>query len=373
MNFKKTTGLLAAAFGLVALFSVEASAQVPTVTASAVGNTVTIDVSLPPGAVGYTLFVGYSPGGSLVPGGINLPANITHIVVNAPSATYYLRARAIGFVNGGFIFGPESANVSVVAGSQPCASAPAAPTLSVNVANAEVTLNWDANPAQAMYEVGWSRFSGTTEFGDSTTSNTFTRVAPAVGSYFARVRTRTACGLSAFSNEVAFQVTNLALGSGPRTPDPPPGQLLPMPGYAPAVVQEIARRYPGDLAVACKGRNAWLFKLVRELRKYDSRWAMNWKRGWYNSEYSSDIVTYNGTNGPDVTATHVYLADVISGECESNLPVFNWQNVTQNTWNAARLNPGACGNRDCAAWTLVPYLNAGYPATSPADEGKKEQ
>ena len=73
-------------------------------------------------------------------------------------------------------------------------------------------------------------------------------------------------------------------------------------------------------------------------------------------------VTYNPTNQPDATATEVYLADVLSGECESNIPVFNWERVTNETWRADADNPGACANRWCAAWTIAPYLAAGYPA-----------
>jgi hypothetical protein len=114
-----------------------------------------------------------------------------------------------------------------------------------------------------------------------------------------------------------------------------------------------------------------LFKLVRELRKYDSRWGLNWKRGYTNTQFSTDIVTFNPGAVPDVGAQEIYLADVLSAECEGNVPVFNWQAVTQVTWQAGR--DGLCANRYCAEWTLAPYLAAGFPATSPADAREKEQ
>ena len=375
MKSKKTTGLVAAAFGLVAFFSVEAAAQIPapTVSASAFGNTVTIDVALPPGALTYTLSVGTSSGASNV-AVVTLPAlaQFTHIVVNAPSGTYFLRAQAFA----GAIQTPVSSEATVTAGSA-CTTTPAAPTVAVNVANAEVTVSWNAEPGAQVYQVLYSRFAGVTEFAEAVAGTSVTRIAPSTGNFFVKVRVATACG-TATSVEMPLTVTSLALGSGPRTPDPAPGQLLPMPSYANAVVQDIARRYAGDLAAhsgpACKSNNTWLFKLIRELRKYDSRWGMNWKRGWVDTTFSTDVVTYNGTAGPDATAQQVYLSDVLSAECEANVPVFNWQVITQNTWNVWNTpDRSLCANRYCAAWTITPYLLAGFPATSPADEREKEQ
>ncbi len=448
MNWKKTTGLAAAVFGLVAFFSVEASAQAPTVTATAIGNTITIDVALPPGTQTYTLGAGTAPGQYNIRILPQIPATSTHAVLhNVPNGTYYLRAAVgtaisneaqvtvgapssaqgptvtatasgntitvdvalppgtrtytlgagtasgqynIGIVpqipamfthfvltvpNGTYylraaVGSAMSNEVQVTVGVPACTSAPTPPVLTVNVANAAVTLNWDAAAGATRYEIGWSRVPGITEFGDVSSTNSITRHAPYVGTFYARVRTTTACGTSGFSNEVAIQVASMGVGSGPRTPDPGPNQLLPMPSYALAVVQQIGRQYAGDLAAHrgpnCKGQNMWLFKLVRELRRYDSRWGLNWKRG-YAGTFSTDIVTYNPGAVPDVGATEIYLADVLSGECESNIPVFNWQAVTTETWNAGRA--GLCANRYCAMWTLDPYVAAGFLA----DEGEKKE
>jgi hypothetical protein len=362
MEFKKPTGLAAPVFGLVAFFSVEASAQAPTVTATAIGNTITIDVALPPGTQTYTLGAGTASGQYNIRILPQIPATQTHAVLhNVPNGTYYLRA-AVGSA--------ISNEAQVTVGAAACTSAPAPPVLTVNVANAAVTLNWDAAAGATRYEIGWSRAPGITEFGDVSSTNSITRYAPYLGTFYARVRTTTACGTSGFSNEVAIQVTSMGLGSGPRTPNPGPNQLLPMPSYASAVVQQIARQYAGDLAAHrganCKGQNMWLFKLVRELRRYDSRWGLNWKRG-YPGTFSTDIVTYNPGAVPDVGATEIYLADVLSAECEGNIPVFNWQAVTQVTWESGR--QGLCANRYCAMWTLEPYVAAGFLA----DEGEKKE
>ncbi len=341
--------------------TVGASAQGPTVTATASGNTITIDVALPPGTLSYTLAAGTSPGNYNIRVVPQVPATLTHFVFNVPNGTYYIRA-AVGSA--------ISNEVQVTAGAAPCTAAPVPPVLTASVANSAVTLNWDAHAAATGYEIGWSRYPGVTEFGDGAATNSITRYAPYIGTFYARVRTRTACGTSAFSNEVTISVTSLGIGGGPRTADPPPGQLLEMPSYALAVVQQIARQYPGDLAAhsggACKANNTWLFKLVRELRKKDSRWGLNWKRG-YPGVFSTDIVTFNPGAVPDVGATEIYLADVLSGECESNIPVFNWRAVTTETWNAGRA--GLCANRYCAMWTLDPYIAAGFLA----DEGQKPQ
>jgi hypothetical protein len=358
MKCKKTVGRLTAALGLVVLFSVEAAAQVPPLSAVAVGNVVTIDIGeipgVPPGLVqGHTLVVGSSPGGSEILT-INLPANLTHLVVTAPDATYYLRVQAFA----GAVRSLFSQEVSVTTGLPACTTAPTAPLVTPTVTGGTIKLDWTAVPGASHYNVHWAQFSGTTFFTDTIATNTHSRYAGILGTFFARVQVTTPCG-TAVSEEVPFTIENLALGSGPRTPDPPPGQLLPMPGYAAGVVDEIARTYSNDLRVACHGNTTWLFKLVRELRRRDSRWGLNWKRGYRNSTMSADVVTYNPTDGPDVGAQHIYLVDVISGVCESNIASFQYTGITNETWEAGR--QGLCANRWCAEWTIAPYLAAGYP------------
>ena len=148
------------------------------------------------------------------------------------------------------------------------------------------------------------------------------------------------------------------LPSGGRAADPPGNQLLPVPGYGESVVMEAARRYPGQLARACKNNHEWLFLLVNALRAHDTRWGLNWKRG-NAGDMSSDIVAYNPTNRPDEGNGQVYIFDVIGAECEANRPTFI--DGTPGTW-AARGDAMCGAGTYCVKWTLQPYMQAGFPA-----------
>jgi hypothetical protein len=147
------------------------------------------------------------------------------------------------------------------------------------------------------------------------------------------------------------------LGNGPRTPNPPRGQRLPVPDYGLDVVLETAAMYPQELRRACKDDHRWLFHLVENLRKRDSRWGLNWKRGDQNQGMSSDVVSYNPSEDEDEGNGAVYIFDVLRAECEENTPGFS--NITAATWAAAG-NP-LCGHDTyCVKWTLQPYLAAGH-------------
>ena len=126
-----------------------------------------------------------------------------------------------------------------------------------------------------------------------------------------RVVTGNACGTSP-SAEVSFTAGTVTppgtpppAGSGPRTPDPVAGQpgvivhrgdpLLPIPSYAPGVVAALGAAFPGEAALArpsecAGGNNNFLYRVVRELRKRDTRWGLNYKRGNFGSPSRTDIV-----------------------------------------------------------------------------------
>jgi hypothetical protein len=115
--------------------------------------------------------------------------------------------------------------------------------------------------------------------------------------------------------------------------------------------------YPQELRRACKDDHRFLFHLVEELRKIDSRWGLNWKRGDRNQGMSSDVVAFNPSDEPDEGNGAVYLFDVLRAECEENQPGFS--NITAGTW-AATGNP-LCGHDTyCTKWTLEPYIAAGH-------------
>ncbi len=356
-----TTGLFAAC-GLVALFSVEAAAQAPTLSATANGPSVTITWTQVPGALGYEIQAALA--GTSYVATVPLPASTTRIVVTAPLATYQLRVRAFGVGLVGPWSNIETLTVSA-APSPPACSPPAAPVVSATVQGLGVTLNWPAVPGAAGYQLQWSRFSGGTELVELTAGTSQTKNIGVAGTFFARVVALSACG-NAASPEVAFTLPAAGSppapgptpGGGNRSPNPGPGQLLPPPTYGDAVVMDVYRRYPGDFANSC-GNNVWLFRVVNALRQRDTRWGLNWKRGQRGS-LSQDIVTFNPTDRPDNGEAQIYLFDVIGSHCEGPRPTFN--NVTDATWSAGAQGLCGAGNTWCAKWTLDPYLTAGFPA-----------
>jgi hypothetical protein len=117
-----------------------------------------------------------------------------------------------------------------------------------------------------------------------------------------------------------------------------------------SVVNAVASAYRADLLNSCVehgGNNVWLYRLVRELRRHDTRWGLNWKRGRVG-DMSQDVVDYNFSADPDEGTTNVYIIDVIGGHCGSN-PGPAWVDNTEATRQG-----GTIGR-----WTLQPYLAAG--------------
>jgi hypothetical protein len=343
MMSKKTLGLITLVF-VVLLRPQWAAAQSPYqpyLLVTATGLRVTIQWTPIAGAHGYNIQVGTAPGAANI-GSVVIPSSLpTHVVVDAPPGTYYLRVRAYA----GSIAGPFSNEASITVGAS-CAPPPP-PAAGAVVSGSNVTIGWGAVPNTLAYRVEFGRTPGAVEHAQNLLPNTtsFTQHVPLAGTFYARVLAGNACGI-ATSNEVAFTIAG---GSGPRTPDPPPGGRLPMPGYGPAVAQAVAAAFPGDLQNSCVefgGNNIWLFRLVQALRQYDSRWGLNWKRQVFG-DMSQDIVTYNYGAGPDEDSRNVYGIDVIVGHCGPR-PGWNWHDVT---------DPNGAGAR----WTLLPYLHAGFP------------
>lgn len=350
MNRRRTTSVAVAVCGIVGLFAADAAAQAPTLSATAVADTVTIQWTPLVGATGYTITVEGTLNAS-----VNLPSSVTQIIVKPPAGSYRVRVR--GFA--GTLVGPLSNEAVVTVGAgqpQPCGGPPAAPALTAGTSGLSVTLNWGAVAGATGYIIQWSRFPGGTELTETTAANSAQKYVGSVGTFYARVVAVTPCG-NAISNEVSFTLANTA-GAGARTPDPPPGVDLPIPDYGFAVVQDMARRYPAELSRACKNNHEFLFLLLHELRKIDTRWGLNWKRG-NPGDMSSDILAYNQTNLPDEGNGRVYIFDVIGAECERNYPSFG--DATPVTW-AARGNPACGAGTYCTMWTLEPYLRAGFTA-----------
>jgi hypothetical protein len=357
MKLIKTISGVGVLLLIATLTTGRASAQAeytPALSATANGNVVTISWSAIAGAEGYELVAGYGPGGSDLSIGIPAAAG-THHVISAPTGTYFLRVRA----GAGALRGPFSneARLDVNTGPPVPCGTPAVPEVATSVAGPTVTVSWPLVPGATVYQVQFSRFPGGTELALNSTTNVLNQYIPLLGIFYVRVVAASPCGQSV-SADLNFAITSLA-GSGPRTPDPLPGQLLPRPTYGAAIVDDIARRYGGDLAASANNHN-FLFRVVQALRQRDSRWGLNNKRGFQG--LSDDIVAYNPTAGPDNGAQQIYIWDVISGHGGPN-PGPNWLDVTDDTWAAGQSgNPGCGGYAFCARWWLDPYLAAGFPA-----------
>jgi hypothetical protein len=233
----------------------------PTLTASAVGNAVT--VSWTPDAAGgaptsYTLYAGS------VPGGRDLAAIVlrgtTTFSANAPTGLYYLTVVA----RNAYGTSPPSNEVALQAG---CVTAPPVPSpLTFTTAGATVTLWWAAAATAESYvlEAGQSPGSGNLGVLPLGNAQSFTATAP-LGVYYVRVRATNACGTSGPSNEAAVNLdgstsvpnppsalvwalngrTLVLAWAPPKTGGMPSGYLLEA-GYTPgAVIATVPTTVPG--------------------------------------------------------------------------------------------------------------------------------
>jgi hypothetical protein len=226
------------------------------------------------------------------------------------------------------------------------------PTVTTNVNGTLVAVQWTPIPGAQAYDLEVSgTLSGGTTVGASPTSYSIN--APP-GTYTLRIRARAGSIVGPFSDPVTISVGAATPAPAPapgpvppptgnRTPDPPPGAILPLPGYGPTVVSQMAAMFPGALRNSC-GNNEWLLRLVYQLQQIDTRWGLNWKRGNIG-DLSQDVVTYHFGPGPDENSTDVYIIDVIFGHCGGN-PGPNWGDVTAET-----RHQGTIGR-----WTLAPLL-----------------
>ncbi|MEW6322839.1 MAG: hypothetical protein AB1635_17350 [Acidobacteriota bacterium] len=343
MTLKKATGLMAAALTALVLASSQAAAQAPTVSVSVNGTTVNLTWTAVSGATGYEVEVVLN-GQTFV-----VPTTVPFITASpAPNGSYIVRVRATA----GSTTGPWSSIITFVVPTAAPTCTP--PTLTATVAAARVTFSWTNNSGATSGQIRMGRAPGLVEQVQTVTGSDSSLVAtaPAIGTYYATLVLTGPCG-SLVSAEITIVVTSIASGPGPRTPDPPAGQILPLPSYGASVVQQAVIDFRGDLLNSCVehgGNNTFLFRLLQRLRQIDSRWGLNWKRG-NRGDMSQDVVTYNFGTGADEDTTNVYIIDVISGHCGSR-PDWNWTDVTEATRQG-----GSIGR-----WTLQPYLAAGFPA-----------
>ncbi len=276
-------------------------------------------------------------------------------IPNVAPGPYFVRVLA--YNNGGF--SPASNEVEFTMTAEGVCTPPPAQTFTPRVFGNFVQLTWPGIAGAAGYRLDVAYTPGGAPavqqgFGPATTRFSVSRVANGV--YYGRLTSVFTCGSESAGPEVPVTVDG-APPPGPRTPNPAPGTLLPLPNMS-GVVRQLAAERPDLLRDSCRehgGNNRFLFELVRRLRQVDNRWGLNWKRGIFN-DMSQDIVDYNASDQSDEGAQSpaIYIVDVIGGHCGPN-PGPNWEDVTRLT--AER---GAVG-----IWTLLPYLDAGMPLDTP--------
>jgi hypothetical protein len=298
------------------------------------------------------LHAGTTPGASNA--GIFPIAPGTQLSVGSVNpGTYYLRVAA---VNGA---GPSAFSNEVrfdmpVGGA---CSAPPARTFTATAFGTYVQFSWTPVPGAASQRLDFTTTAG----GPATLSQPF---GPGVGrwsvpgaplgTFYGRLVSAFSCGAQTAGPEVPFTIDG-APPPGPRAPNPAPGTRLPFPSWGAAVVEQLAAERPDLLNQSCHetgGNNRFMFEAVRRLRARDNRFGLNWKRGLVG-DLSQDIVNYNPTDGPDEGNRNPYIIDIIGGHCGPR-PSAAWIDQT-----AATRNAGTIG-----IWTLIPYLDAGYPIVS---------
>ena len=316
----------------------------------------------------YALQVGRSFGASNVTSGVAIDGGATSFGVNIggvlPAGTYFARLLA---VNGTGVSSASEEAIFTVGASVPGVPIPGDPIVNGN----DVTLRWSAPVGGApvtnyVIEAGGDpRAIGPVFVLDGSQTSLSLAGVP-TGAYYWRVR-GVANGVPGGVFGTATLAVNLpAPPPGNRTPNPAAGRRLPLPSYAAAVVNQVAAAYPGDVRNSCRelgGNNLFLFRLVRELRKLDTRWGLNWKRGGVG-DLSQDAVTYNygtlpdewpaGTISRTLGTTQVYIIDVIGGHCGGNPGPF-FDDKTQVT-----VDSGTVG-----MFTIVPYTLAGFGPDEP--------
>ena len=148
--------------------------------------------------------------------------------------------------------------------------------------------------------------------------------------FYWRVRATVGTVITKWSDVQTFQTPSVT--SGPRTPDPPPGQDLQLPNQS-ALIHQLGITHAAELANSCiEEGGSWDFMdaAVTALRATDTRWGYNCKRGDCN-HVSIDVVDYFYGIGDGVGSTDVYRIDIIGAVCPGGNQTTSWVDQTEVT------------------------------------------
>jgi hypothetical protein len=170
-------------------------------------------------------------------------------------------------------------------------------------------------------------------------------VAPALAAskrYLWRVRSELNDAVGPWSNVMAFTTAGggqtpvtptTPTSGGPRTPDPAPGQRLPLPNMFHVVLQfsDTRNSCPRGLQYV---NNPWQDRVIDALRQTDTRWGYNGKptrtaaqNGGFPVVAAGDEAAYHWGAGPDQGSPNVHLVDMLIGHCGPN-PTVGWRVFT---------------------------------------------
>ena len=118
---------------------------------------------------------------------------------------------------------------------------------------------------------------------------------------------------------------------GSRTPDPAPGQRLPLPNEE-GFVRGLIQSRPDLVSRSCQpesgGTGTWELMdfIVDRLREKDLRWGYNGRRGLAN-DIARDEIAYHYGAGESLNSRDTYSIDILGGHCGPN-PTPAWFDVT---------------------------------------------
>lgn len=159
--------------------------------------------------------------------------------------------------------------------------------------------------------------------------------------YVWRVRAEIADAYGPWSNVLAFTVagtgttptTTGPTPSGPRTPDPAPGQRLPLPDMF-GVLQQFSNASDSCPRGLKYVNNPWQDRVIDAFRQRDTRWGYNGKptrtaadNGGVPVVAAGDEAAYHYGAGPDQGSFDVHLVDMLGGHC-GGAPTITWRVFT---------------------------------------------